>query len=157
MPDELPFLDQKFDLIVLLDVLEHIEDDKQSLIELSKLLNPNGKILITVPAMQWLWSKHDVNHHHYRRYTKSSLQEVAKSADLLVVSNNYFNFILFPLAVIKRFSDRWMNRENESVEKTPPKIINRVFCILFGLERHIVTRISMPVGLSLCMVLSKET
>jgi len=114
------------------------------------------KILITVPAMPWLWSEHDVKHHHYRRYTKLSLLKVAQDADLNVVSKNYFNFFLFPLAVIKRISDRLLNKKDESADKTPHDLINHTFSAVFSLEKHLVTRIPIPFGLSLCMVLSKE-
>ena len=61
LPDKLPnAIKTNFDLIVLLDVLEHIDDDSKSLTTVRKLMNNKGIILITVPAFQWLWSEHDV-------------------------------------------------------------------------------------------------
>src|SRR5262249_12558836 len=62
-------LDNSYDLIGLFDVLEHLPDDKYFLNKARKSLNKNGKLAITVPANPFLWSEHDVSHHHYRRYT----------------------------------------------------------------------------------------
>ena len=77
---ELPYglpknIKKKFDLIVMLDVLEHIDDDRQSLITVKNLMKDKALILITVPAYQWLWSEHDVHHQHVRRYSKLTLRE----------------------------------------------------------------------------------
>ena len=66
-----------YDLIAVLDVVEHIEDDVAALKAMAACLKPGGKILITVPAHQWLWSAHDVVNHHHRRYSNSRGFETA--------------------------------------------------------------------------------
>ena len=68
LPDNPGFDNRQFDLVAMLDVLEHIDDDAGSLKALRNLIARNGRILITVPALPWLWSKHDEIHHHKRRY-----------------------------------------------------------------------------------------
>ena len=72
LPHEIPYQDNFFDLIALLDVLEHVEEDGLSLVQLHKKLKPGGYLLITVPAFPALWSAHDEAHHHKRRVTVQS-------------------------------------------------------------------------------------
>src|SRR6185312_16486006 len=70
IPDALPFEGQRFDLVVMLDVLEHLEDDHAGLAAVLTRLAPGGFFLATVPAFPMLWSSHDVSHHHFRRYSR---------------------------------------------------------------------------------------
>jgi ubiquinone/menaquinone biosynthesis C-methylase UbiE len=77
---DLPFEEDRFDLVVSLDVIEHLEDDLGALRELRRVAAPGGSLLVTVPAYQWLWSGHDEINHHHRRYTRCSLQRVAEQA-----------------------------------------------------------------------------
>ena len=67
LPDGVALENGAYDLIVLLDVLEHIPGDREALASLVAKLAPGGKILVTVPASPWMWSSHDVAHHHFRR------------------------------------------------------------------------------------------
>lgn len=80
LPDEIPFADQKFDLIAMFDVLEHISDDRAVLTAVHGRLARDGVLLLTVPAFQFLFSKHDRLHHHFRRYSKSELKEKVMAA-----------------------------------------------------------------------------
>ena len=73
LPDGLDAADAPYDLVALMDVLEHIDDDVRSLRALGALLSDDGSILLTVPAVPLLWSHHDVLHHHKRRYSRRSL------------------------------------------------------------------------------------
>src|SRR3989344_9458524 len=75
----LPFDNSYFDLVVGLDVLEHISDDKNALAEWQRVLKEGGYLLLTVPAYQWLWSKHDESLHHYRRYNKQQIARLTTS------------------------------------------------------------------------------
>ncbi len=67
LPDNLPFNKKSFDLVCMFDVLEHVEEDSASLIKLREILKPNATLLITVPAYQWLFGRHDEILHHHRR------------------------------------------------------------------------------------------
>lgn len=82
----------------MLDVVEHIEDDVAALAAMRDCLAPGGKILITVPAHQWMWSAHDVVNHHKRRYSKAALKAALDKAGLSPTHFGYFNSLLFPLA-----------------------------------------------------------
>ncbi len=99
LPDRMPTMHRSFDLVVLLDVLEHVEDDVEALKGIGPLLGHRGRLLLTVPAYPWLWSAHDVFLHHKRRYTKSSLQASLTSAGLRTERLTHFNSLLFPMAI----------------------------------------------------------
>src|SRR4029077_9469160 len=77
---EMPFQQDSFELAASLDVIEHLEDDLGALRELRRVVAPDGALLVTVPAYQWLWSGHDEINHHRRRYTRRSLHDVAERA-----------------------------------------------------------------------------
>lgn len=154
LPDEVPFLENQYDLIGLFDVLEHIEDDKASLSTLAGNLSKDGKILVTVPAFPFLWSKHDERHHHFRRYTRASLIDVAQKAGLKVSYCSYFNTFLFPVAVSSRAVKKIIGRQTPD-DTLPPKLINAMFAQIFGFERHLLRRIRLPFGLSLVATLEK--
>ena len=97
LPDGIPFNGEKFDLIVAFDVIEHVEQDRESLNALRASLAPGGKLIMTVPALPWLWSAHDERHHHFRRYTRSGLRAILQNAGYRPVNLTYFNTLLFPL------------------------------------------------------------
>jgi 2-polyprenyl-3-methyl-5-hydroxy-6-metoxy-1,4-benzoquinol methylase len=150
-PQDLPALSQKFDLICLFDVLEHIEQDSESLAGLSALLKPNGTLMLTVPAYQWMWGPHDVHLHHKRRYSKRSLSARCAHAGLSVLRMSHFNTLLFPIAVLGRMIEK-MTGKQTSATQTPPAPINALFTRLFALERHILNRLQLPFGLSLLLL-----
>jgi SAM-dependent methyltransferase len=150
-PQDLPTLSQKFDLICLFDVLEHIEQDCESLAQLAMLLKRGGTLMLTVPAYQWMWGPHDVHLHHKRRYNKRSLSDRCAYAGLSVSRMSHFNTLLFPLAVVGRMLEKVTGR-NTSAAETPPAPINALFRRLFALERHLLPRMQLPFGLSLLLL-----
>lgn len=148
LPSNPGFTDRKFDLVAILDVLEHIEDDVGSLNSLRDLLAEHGRLLITVPALPWLWSHHDEVHHHKRRYTRKSLNIVLEKAGLRPVHIGYFNSLLFPLAVVQRLAQKVMGVEHQ-VDELPSRPLNSMLEAIFGLESRLVGKVAMPIGLSL--------
>ena len=142
-----------YDLIAMLDVLEHIEEDEAALVSLARRLRPGGRILITVPAHPWMWSAHDVVNHHKRRYTRRSLKAVAEKAGLKVEKLSYFNSLLFPLAAAARLAGRVTGKE-DSDDTLPPRPVNWLFETLFGLERYAIGRVPFPPGVSLVAIVS---
>jgi 2-polyprenyl-3-methyl-5-hydroxy-6-metoxy-1,4-benzoquinol methylase len=154
-PADLLTLQGSFDLICLFDVLEHIPDDVGTLKALPRLLKPGGRILLSVPAHQWMWSHHDEHLHHQRRYTKRDLQAAFAQAGLPIVRLTYLNFLLFPLAVAARWFDRLTGRSSPSGLAVPPMPINSLFAALFAAERHLRGRARLPWGLSLLVVATR--
>lgn len=137
-----------YDLIAVLDVVEHIEDDVAALAAMRDCLAPGGKILVAVPAHQWMWSAHDVVNHHKRRYSKATLAKAIGAAGLKPSRFGYFNSLLFPLAVAARVAGRMTGRD-DSDDSPPPGPVNALFQTIFRLERHLVGRVPMPPGLSI--------
>jgi SAM-dependent methyltransferase len=137
-----------YDLVAVLDVVEHIEDDVAALKGMASLLKPGGKILIAVPAHQWLWSAHDVVNHHHRRYSKASLATAIAAAGLTPRKLTYFNSLLFPLAAAARIAGRLTGRD-DSDDSPPAKPLNAVFETIFRLERHAVGRVPLTPGVSI--------
>ena len=154
LPDILPFDDRRYDLIGLFDVLEHVEDDVASLAALGGRLGEGGRLLVTVPAFPFLWSGHDVRHHHFRRYTKASMNAAARKAGLRISYASYFNFFLFPLAVAARAVKRLTGSEVPD-DQMPAGWVNALLARVFRVERHLLGRVRLPVGLSLVAVLEK--
>jgi SAM-dependent methyltransferase len=156
LPDRIPFTGHDFDLILMSDVLEHLDDDVAALGALQHRLKPHGWLLVTVPAMQWLWSGHDQAHHHRRRYSATTLRRVARAGGLDVVYLGYFNFILFPIVAGVRLAQRLMNRENareaSNYTTMPSPPINAILRRVFSSERHLLEHMPMPFGISLLML-----
>lgn len=142
-----------YDLIALLDVLEHVEADREALVGIASKLKPGGRILITVPAFPWMWSAHDRVNHHHRRYTKKTLRAVVAAAGLRLDMLSWFNSLLFPLAAAARLVGRITGKE-DSDDALPPAPLNRLFETLFGLERYAVGRVPLPPGVSLVAIVS---
>ena len=137
-----------YDLIAVLDVVEHIEADVAALAAMRERLAPGGKILITVPAHQWMWSAHDVVNHHHRRYSKATLAGAIRGAGLVPRKLGYFNSLLFPLAAAARVAGRLTGRD-DSDDSPPPRPLNALFETIFRLERHLVGRVPMTPGVSI--------
>ena len=157
LPDKLPnAIKTNFDLIVLLDVLEHIDDDSKSLTTVRKLMNNKGIILITVPAFQWLWSEHDVIHHHKRRYSKSELREKLDSSGFRIKYISYFNTLLFPFALVERIGQKIFFPSNPEILELPNNKINFLLEKIFSLEAIFMNKISLPFGLSLVAIAEKK-
>ena len=145
--------ERSYDLVALLDVLEHVEADRDALVSISERLRPNGRILLTVPAHPWMWSSHDVANHHKRRYTKKTLKAVVADAGLKLHELTYFNSVLFPVAAMARVASRLAGKEG-SGDAMPPKAVNALFETLFGLERYAIGRLPFPPGVSLAAIAS---
>jgi hypothetical protein len=141
----------------MLDVLEHVERDAETLVAIGKLLKPGGTVVLTVPAYQWMFGPHDEFLHHKRRYASSGLRKLVVSAGLTVRRLTYFNTVLFPIAAIVRLKSRLMPAQVRQNETTPPKVLNWILQSVFSSERHFISRMNFPFGLSLlCTVQSNS-
>jgi len=151
LPDLTGVAPGSYDLVAVLDVVEHIDDDVGALKAMARVLKPGGKILITVPAHQWMWSAHDVVNHHKRRYSKGTLLAALEKAGLKWRKLRWFNSLLFPVAVAARFAGKLMGKD-DSDDSPPPAVLNKAFETIFGLERHLLGRLPMPPGLSIIVL-----
>ena len=154
LPDLSMFPTDSYDLIALLDVLEHVPDDKASLAAIMTRLKPGGALLLTVPANPWMWSAHDVAHHHHRRYRKEEIARLAKEAGYEIELLSPFNSLLFaPIAAVRLAGK--LTGKDDSDDAMPGELVNRALDTVFGLERSLIGRVPMPFGVSLVAVLRR--
>jgi len=157
IPKNLPLADQKFDLICLFDVLEHLDDDAATLAVVHQHLAPGGAAVITVPAFAKLYGPHDVALHHKRRYGRAELAAKCRQAGLQLAKLSYINMALFPVAMLARLADRLLRRKQSSGNALPPTLLNEIFAAIFSAEHHILNRMNLPIGLTLLAVLRAAT
>jgi SAM-dependent methyltransferase len=156
-PNEIPLEAGQYDVVLLLDVIEHLQDDYAGVKTAAKLLRGGGVMIITVPAYQWLWSDWDELHHHFRRYNRGMLREVLNANRLGIEVLSYANTSLFPLAAAARVVHKVRRKKIESADmKIPPAPINSAFGAIYSFERHLLGRIPSPFGLSVVAVARKS-
>ena len=157
LPEGLQLPPGQFDAVLMLDVLEHLDDDSACARAAAGLLRPGGVFVVTVPAYQWLFSQHDHAHHHKRRYTASQVRSLLASAGLHVELCSYMNSTLFPLAVTARLADRCRPPKDAAARglRIPPAPVNALFEWLFAAERHLLGRLPLPFGLSVIAIARK--
>ena len=155
LPDLSMFPADSYDLVALLDVLEHVSDDKGSLHAIYQLLKPGGALILTVPINRWMWSAHDVAHHHHRRYRKKEIRKLAEDAGFSIDLISPFNSLLFPPIAAVRLVGK-LTGKDDSDDAMPSPLINRALDSVFGLERGLIGRLPMPFGVSLVAVLRRS-
>ena len=156
LPDEIPMPGWLFDLIFMTDVLEHVEEDELSLRNLYACLNPGGFILVTVPAFQVLWSRHDELHHHWRRYTRERLCRIFVKAGYAILFASYFNTILFPLVAMARLGERLIPSRAIDDLNVPSARLNELLFRVFSSERHLIRNRPLPIGISILLLAQKS-
>lgn len=152
LPDGIPFAPGSFDVVVAFDVIEHVERDVESLAKLREQLAPGGRLMMTVPALPWLWSQHDVTHHHFRRYTRGQLAAMLRRAGLEPVRISYFNTLLFPAIAGVRLFKKAFGLKEEGDDSMPSNLVNGILKRIFGFESNFIGRLPMPIGVSLLAV-----
>lgn len=158
LPDAIPFGDTMFDLITLFDVLEHVEDDQAALRTLASRLKLGGTLYINVPAFQWLFGPMDRFHHHFRRYSRAEILDKVEATGLEIRLVNYWNCLLFPVAVAVRLMERFRKpRESSIGVKTPGIVLNNLLAGIVSGERFFIPHIRLPFGLSLIVIAQKVT
>lgn len=156
LPDLSMFPADSYDLIALLDVLEHVPDDTASLAAIYTRLKPGGTLLLTVPINPWMWSAHDVAHHHHRRYRQSEIERLTKAAGFRIDMISPFNTLLFPAIAAARGIGK-LRGDESSDDAMPRPFINATLDRIFGLESSLIGRVPMPVGVSLVAVLRRPS
>lgn len=142
---------RQYSLILMLDVLEHLNEPSESLRYALELLEPGGTFVATVPAFPVLWTRHDEINQHYRRYTKNSFAELARSAGLHTTSSRYFFHWTFPVKLAQRFAEA-LHRPAEAFPRVPAEPINRMLYSLSCIERRMLGGFAIPFGSSLMIL-----
>jgi len=151
----LPFPDQSFDLIALFDTIEHIPDDDAAMAEVLRVLRPGGRVMVSVPAYQWLFSQNDKIAHHFRRYTAGRLRKVFEGAQLEVEKLSYFNMLLLPIIIPVVLAQKLREKlgmlpdGQHNMSKVPSRPVNWLLTKIMSSERFVIPKLSLPVGHSL--------
>ncbi len=165
LPDDLPFSPERgdaFDLIVVSEVLEHVERDRDAAAAIVRLLKPGGVLVCTVPAHQWMWSSHDVFNHHFRRYTRASFAALFENQPLRCLVLSYANSAMFlPMAAVRLATkaihgSRPASEHADAGIKPLPSVLNTPLTGLFAAERHIIPHLPLPLGSSVIAAFRRE-
>jgi 2-polyprenyl-3-methyl-5-hydroxy-6-metoxy-1,4-benzoquinol methylase len=149
---------RQYDLALMLDVLEHLEDDAGALRHLWHLLKPGAHAIITVPALQSLWSVHDVLNRHYRRYESRGLRRLLEASGFAVRDLRYVFCWPLGLMYLRKLLLGTQQRHDKSYTITvPPAPVNSVFASLSRLEQRLMRLgLRWPLGSSLLAVVAKS-
>lgn len=151
---------RQFDLIGMFDVLEHVQEERETLVSLASLLTPGGRLLLTVPAHKFLWSYFDEAAHHCRRYSSNEIRKKLNEAGFEVEYQSQFMTCIFPLVWIFRkisgLQQKLYSRDatilaSEEFRLVP--IVNNILTVLLNLEARWLARgHSLPIGTSLVVI-----
>lgn len=150
---QLPFQKSSFKLITAFDVLEHVPYQFNLVAEVHHALIPEGFFVLTVPATPSMWSSHDEELGHYRRYTGKEIYALLDLYRFNVVKLTHFNSLLFPLGYLRKFG--WNSRHR--LDMLPlPKSLNFVLELPLSIEAFMTRWFSLPFGASLLAVAQKK-
>lgn len=156
LPDGVDLPAASFDVVLLTDVLEHIEDDAASARTSLQLLRPGGIVVATVPAYQWLYSPRDAQHHHFRRYGRRQFAALWKQGGAETELLSYYNTWLFPAAAVARLASKMLRRNERGDLRVPRAGLNSLLEKVMASEAQVLGRWQLPFGLSLISVVKKK-
>jgi len=143
----------RYDLMLFLDVIEHLDDARGALAHAAELMHPRGTLLITVPAFLHLWTTHDDLNLHRTRYTKSRLRSLV-SEHFVVDEIRYF-FRWVHAAKLAQRASELLRRPEPGLPGIPPEPVNRTLLGLSRVEEALLRHIPVPFGSSLLAVAHK--
>jgi SAM-dependent methyltransferase len=160
---ELPFADNSLDLILALDLIEHIEDDRRIVAEFHRVLRPGGCLIATVPAHQFLWSDHDIALHHFRRYSYKGFRRLLRGAGFRPLKYSYgISFTYYPIVAFRMLQRFWQRSHGVESPARPrthliplPWFINQPLIKVLELEALLLRHINLPIGVSLMTLCRK--
>ena len=148
-------VDQPLSVVLMLDVLEHLDDPESCLGHALELLDPGGLAIITVPAFNGLWTRHDDINHHRTRYTKRTFQTVAEKAGMRIDRWEYFFHWVAAAKLLVRLKERLIPGEPKPAA-LPPAPINGLLRAISNFERVTTGWMRIPCGSSLLIVGGKS-
>jgi 2-polyprenyl-3-methyl-5-hydroxy-6-metoxy-1,4-benzoquinol methylase len=145
---------REFGLVLMIDVLEHVDDDVALVKKYTEGLAAGTPVVVTVPAFAFLWSGHDDYLGHKRRYTLGQLRQVLEISGLEVVDGRYFFALALPVAMLKRLAERLFMRRQPAVAKSDLRshsgIVNAALKSLLDIERRLLFPFNRMAGLTVC-------
>jgi hypothetical protein len=141
------------DLVLMMDVLEHVDDDRWLVRHYADKVPAGAHFLVTVPAFAFLWSGHDVFLEHKRRYRLPEIESTMRDAGLEIVRGSYYFGFVFPLAAAVRLADRNTTEPRSSLKKQGA-LTNGILTAICAAELPLFP-INRLAGLS-CFVLARK-
>ena len=156
---------ERWDVVFLLDVLEHIPDDLAALRRIAESLRPGGLLFVTAPALRFFWTYNDDLVHHVRRYSRTDFRNLAEVTGLVLCRARYFMFFLSPLLLLSRMRAPNLGRmsrediqgHHRRTRRTPPRPVNEILGFIFALESPLGWWLPFPWGTSILGVFRKGT
>jgi len=147
--------------VTAMDIVEHIDDDKAAMMEIRRVLRPGGRLFMTVPAYQSMWSEHDEALHHYRRYTSPSVRDLARRTGLEVERLSYTVTSLLPAAWAYRQCSNRLRKPRSDGEKRADLVTvspgaNAALLQILRWENTVLQRVAFPFGLTVFCVAGKR-
>lgn len=136
-----PEMLEAYDCIILLDVIEHIDNDKDFLETALKYLRSDGFIVIGVPAFGWLFSKYDSVVGHKRRYRRQDINTLFEELDVEVIENKYWGMSLVPLLLLRKFVSVFY-KDDKVVRrgfKPPGRLFNWIMIQIMKIETNLLS------------------
>lgn len=155
--ESMNYQNETFDVVLALDVLEHLDDDKGAVLEIHRILKKGGCLIATVPAHKQLWSYHDVALHHKRRYTQAEFSDLLKEQFQIKLITWIHSCILIPTWFVRKIGNVFKNNAGGSDVKSIHPVINCLGGICYLPEFKIFKIFGkLPVGVSLLAVVEKK-
>jgi SAM-dependent methyltransferase len=154
--EHLPFADAAFDLVTGLDVVEHLDDDIAGLREMRRVLGPDGRVVLFVPAFMFLWGVQDDISHHRRRYTLPELKQKLRDSGLKVERASYANITFFVPILIGRTLMRLTGFRPSSENNLTIGALNGLLGRVLGAENWWLRRLKFPFGVSIVCVARRD-
>jgi SAM-dependent methyltransferase len=137
-----------YSLVVMLDVLEHIENPVEALQHAYSLLEGGGALLVTVPAFQSLWTHHDTINHHNARYRRKTLDPLLRQAGFSILEERYWFQWTCPVKLAIRLYEKLFDRPS-TIERVPHNWINSLLFSISTIEHRTLGAMGMPFGTTL--------
>jgi len=145
---------QKYDVIVMLDVLEHIKDDASAIRKIKTLLKKDGYLILTIPANKFLYSYHDMFLGHYRRYSKKEIVSLLKRNGFRIVFASFYNTVFFlPVIVLRKILSKLFRPKRSDTNRLA--IFNPFLYFLCSVERILIKKVPLPFGLGIIIISQK--
>jgi SAM-dependent methyltransferase len=167
LAENLPFDEGSFEMVALLDTVEHCDGEMAVLRECYRVCVPGGHLVVTVPAFMWLWTHNDVLNDHKRRYTTKELGDKLRRVGFQIKRMTYNNFLVFPIAapliLLRRGTERepdlgspHFDDESYQVEMEPaPPLLNTILSGVVWTESQVLRWVNLPVGTSIICIARK--
>ena len=154
---------EEWDIVFLLDVLEHISDDEKVLQQIYRSMRPGGLLFVTTPAIKFFWTYNDDFTHHQRRYSSHDFRILGKQTGFELLRTDYFMFFLSPALLFSRIlfrppesaTSEQLRNHIKQAHNIPAQPLNRLLTNFFSIEAAIINFVNFPWGTSILAVFKR--